>query len=165
MQTAILCDFPYAHNPFHQHPFALSKYQYFSDMETESLSCPEQRHESSGLRPEAVWYQCRRCTNCCRWPGQVKLTEADLSRIAEFLGMSGWDFIQRHTRLRPDRLGLSLLEHPDGSCEFLDGMDCRIQAVKPEQCRGFPNEWNFPGWREVCEAVPVFRNDGGPLSD
>jgi hypothetical protein len=27
--------------------------------------------------------------------------------------------------------------------------------VKPEQCSGFPNKWNFPGWRQVCEAIPV----------
>jgi hypothetical protein len=27
--------------------------------------------------------------------------------------------------------------------------------VKPEQCAGFPNKWNFTGWRQVCEAIPV----------
>ena len=47
----------------------------------------------------------------------------------------------------------------DGGMEttfiFLDGIDCTIQAVKPRQCRGFPNEWNFAGWRKHCEAVPV----------
>jgi hypothetical protein len=29
-----------------------------------------------------------------------------------------------------------------------------VQPAKPVQCAGFPNTWNFPGWREVCEAVP-----------
>ena len=38
---------------------------------------------------------------------------------------------------------------------FLEGRDCAIQPVKPRQCAGFPNTWNFPGWREACEAVPV----------
>ena len=38
---------------------------------------------------------------------------------------------------------------------MLDGNRCTIQAVKPIQCRGFPNQWNFPGWRKVCEAIPV----------
>jgi Fe-S-cluster containining protein len=107
---------------------------------------------------ESVWFACQRCTNCCRWPGQVRLTEADITRIAAFLGMSEWDFIQNHTRLQPSRRGLALLEQEDGACEFLEGRDCRIQPVKPEQCRGFPNEWNFPGWREVCEAIPVVKN-------
>lgn len=88
----------------------------------------------------------------------MRLTEADIPRIAAFLGLSEWDFIQQHTRLDASRRGLSLLEGPegtDGACAFLDGRDCRLQEVKPEQCRGFPNAWNFPGWREVCEAVPM----------
>lgn len=106
-----------------------------------------------------VWFQCQRCTNCCRWPGEVRLREEEIPAIAGFLGMSEQEFVQRHTRLQASRKGLSLLEEPDGRCEFLDGRDCRLQPVKPAQCRGFPNEWNFPGWREVCEAIPVLRPD------
>jgi uncharacterized protein len=26
--------------------------------------------------------------------------------------------------------------------------------VKPQQCRDFPNLWNFPGFEKVCHAVP-----------
>jgi uncharacterized protein len=48
-----------------------------------------------------------------------------------------------------------LQENPDGTCVFLEGRNCRIHPVKPDQCAGFPNTWNFPGWREVCEAIPV----------
>jgi len=100
-------------------------------------------------------YLCQRCTNCCRWPGFVKLTDADIPAIASFLGMEERQFIQEFTRLRPSRDGLALTDQPDGACIFLDGRDCRIQPVKPAQCGGFPNTWNFPGWREVCEAVEV----------
>ena len=32
---------------------------------------------------------------------------------------------------------------------------CRINPVKPRQCRDFPNKWNFPGWRELCRAQEV----------
>lgn len=103
---------------------------------------------------ESVWYVCQRCTNCCRWPGQVRLREPEISAIAAFLGLSEWDFIQRFTRLQISRQGLSLVEKTDGSCIFLEGKDCRIQPVKPQQCRDFPNGWNFPGWREVCHAIP-----------
>jgi len=73
--------------------------------------------------------------------------------------MSEWDFIQRHTRLLPNRGGLALTEAASGACIFLEerggseGVACAIQAVKPHQCKGFPNTWNFPGWRDVCEAV------------
>lgn len=104
-----------------------------------------------------VYYQCQRCTNCCRWPGQVKIGNAEISAISDFLGISEFDFIQQYTRLRPSRDGLALVEKENGECIFLDGRDCAIQPVKPVQCKGFPNEWNFPGWRNVCEAIPVPR--------
>lgn len=111
----------------------------------------------------AMFYQCQRCTRCCRWPGDVKVSDAEIESIAAFLGMSVEDFIARYTRLRADRRGLSLTDHPDHSCIFLDGRDCRINEVKPQQCRDFPNKWRFPGWRQVCEAVPVPRpaEEGG----
>ena len=109
-------------------------------------------------RVNGVYYQCQRCTNCCKWPGQVKLTENDIVRMADFLGLEEREFIETWTRLRPDRQGLALLnkgEGGEGECIFLDGRDCRVNAVKPAQCAGFPNTWNFPGWRDVCEAIPV----------
>ena len=102
-----------------------------------------------------VHYQCQRCANCCRWPGFVRLDDEDIAAIAGHLALSEHEFIQRFTRLRPQRDGLALIDQPDGACVFLDGRDCRVQPVKPRQCRGFPNAWNFPGWREVCEAIPV----------
>ena len=104
-----------------------------------------------------VYYQCQRCTNCCRWPGFVKVDEADIAAIAAHLGVAEYEFIQRYTRLRPRRDGLALIDKPSGECVFLEGADCAVQAVKPGQCRGFPNAWNFPGWRAVCEAVPLPR--------
>lgn len=104
-----------------------------------------------------VYYQCQRCTNCCRWPGFVKITDDDIAALSRFLGVSDFDFIQSYTRLRQYRDGLALIEKPNGECIFLDGRDCSVQAVKPKQCKGFPNEWNFPGRRAVCEAVPVPR--------
>lgn len=117
-----------------------------------TTSCPQ---NGSASRAEAPRYLCQRCTNCCRWPGFVKLTEADIAAISRHLGLEENDFIQRFTRLRPRRDGLALIDQADGACLFLAGKECRVQPVKPVQCRGFPNEWNFPGWRDVCEAIEV----------
>lgn len=97
-------------------------------------------------------YVCQRCTACCRWPGQVRLCEDEIRDLALHLGLDEHAFIQRYARLRPDRRGLALEERPDGACIFLDGQDCRVQAVKPRQCREFPNGWRFPGWENVCHA-------------
>ena len=102
-------------------------------------------------------YQCVRCGNCCRWPGDVNVTAEEVKTIASYLGMSEEAFIADCTRLNANRTGLSIIDKANGECLFLEGVNvCRIQAVKPIQCSGFPNLWNFPGWREKCEAIEVF---------
>ena len=105
--------------------------------------------------PKKIYYQCQRCAKCCQWPGDVVLWEDEITRIAAFVDLPRDEFIDRYTRLRANRTGLSLIEKENGACIFLDGIHCRINAVKPEQCKDFPNKWNFPGWRERCEAIPV----------
>ncbi len=102
-----------------------------------------------------IFWECDRCTACCRWPGQVKATEEEIARIAAFLGMTTDNFVQNHTRLNAARNGLVLLDQADGSCAFLAGNDCSINPVKPQQCRDFPNLWNFPGFTETCRAKPI----------
>jgi len=106
-----------------------------------------------------VFHECQRCTACCRWPGQARVTDAEIARLAAFKGMSEHDFIQQFTRLRHDRRGLVLQEKPDGACVFLDGNDCSVQPVKPQQCRDFPNLWNFPGFEKICHAIPRLVNN------
>jgi len=101
-----------------------------------------------------IFFECQRCTACCRWPGQVRLTDAEITRLAAFKGISEADFIQQFTRLRWDRGGLALQEKPDGGCIFLEGDDCSVQAVKPQQCRDFPNLWNFSCFQQSCKAFP-----------
>jgi len=101
-----------------------------------------------------VFLECQRCTACCRWPGQVKLTDVEISRLADFKGLSEDSFVEQFTRLRSDRRGLALLDKPNGECVFLDGDDCSVQPVKPQQCRDFPNLWNFPSAQNSCQAIP-----------
>ena len=96
-------------------------------------------------------FVCRRCANCCRWPGFVRITDDEISAISNHLALSENDFIQRFARLRPQRTGLALRDNPDdGSCIFLRGNACAIQAVKPRQCREFPEHWRHPEWRRHC---------------
>jgi uncharacterized protein len=101
-----------------------------------------------------IFWECQRCTACCRWPGQVRLASEEVSRLAAFKRLSEFEFIQRYTRLRPDRQGLALEEKPNGECIFLEGQNCAVQPAKPQQCRDFPNGWNFPGFEGICRAVP-----------
>jgi prepilin-type N-terminal cleavage/methylation domain-containing protein len=101
-----------------------------------------------------VRYDCQRCTACCRWPGWVRVDADEIAAMARLLGQEEGSFIQEYTQLRPQRDGLALVNRANGECVFLEGRDCRVQGAKPRQCQGFPNTWNFPGWREVCEARP-----------
>lgn len=102
----------------------------------------------------AIFYECQRCTACCRWPGQVKVTDEEIHQMAGFVGLTDFEFIQRYTRLRSDRQGLALMDKPNGECIFLSGNHCTVQPVKPQQCRDFPNLWNFPGFEKICRAIP-----------
>jgi len=101
-----------------------------------------------------VFHDCQRCTACCRWPGQVRLTTAEITRLADFLQLDETVFIERYTRLQHDRRGLALVEKPSGACGFLIGNDCAIQPVKPQQCRDFPNLWKYPDAEKFCRAIP-----------
>lgn len=64
-------------------------------------------------------------------------------------------FTEQYTRLRNDRLGLSLRDQADGACIFLAGSPatCHIQAVKPRQCRDFPMQWKYEDLNAICEAM------------
>lgn len=84
----------------------------------------------------------------------MRLRDGEIDRLAAHLGLSSHDFIQQHTRLTSDRRGLALLDKPNGECSFLEGNDCRVQPVKPQQCRDFPNLWSFPGAQDHCRALP-----------
>jgi len=84
----------------------------------------------------------------------VRLAEGEVARLAAFKDLGQVEFIQRFTRPTKDRSGLSLQEKQNGECVFLDGGDCSVQPVKPQQCRDFPNLWNFPGFEKICRAIP-----------
>jgi len=86
----------------------------------------------------AIFHECQRCTACCRWPGDVRLGDGEVARLATCTGMTEVEFIQRFACISHDHRGLSLEEKPDGSCVVLDGHACAVQPVKPQQCRAIP---------------------------
>ncbi len=89
------------------------------------------------------------CTNCCCRRGYVYLTEADLARAAEFLGMTAAAFQAKYVyrtknviRLRKPR---------NSQCHFLNEGGCAIHPAKPTQCR------IFPFWPELIEDRQQWR--------
>ena len=100
-------------------------------------------------------FHCRCCGACCRIKdGFVRVSEAEVARIAAFLGMSESDFIERETEIAPDRKSLMLKSLLDGSCAYLTADNlCHINPVKPGKCRTFPFEWVNPDSATVCPEL------------
>lgn len=109
-------------------------------------------------------FECRRCGACCRIKdGIVRLSDAEIKRIAGFLGMSEADFIENETVLSPDRRCLVLKDAPDGGCAMLDERGlCRIHEVKPDKCRTFPYEWTNADSAGYCPGLKDVRNTPYP---
>jgi hypothetical protein len=95
-------------------------------------------------------FKCLKCGACCRQKGYVRLEKSDPDRIADFLGMDVFQFIEIYTILTKDRQTLSLKEEADGACIFLTADGCRINAVKPSQCLDFPLKWKFTEMDAIC---------------
>jgi Fe-S-cluster containining protein len=99
-------------------------------------------------------FTCQRCGACCRVPGYVALEPGEAESIAAFLGLDVYAFTTQYTTLTFTRKELSLIEQEDGSCIFLQpDITCRIQPIKPGQCRGFPSQWKSPRLREACPGL------------
>ena len=102
-------------------------------------------------------FVCQGCGACCRIKnGIVRVGEAEIKRIADFLGMSEQSFINNETEVAPDRKGLILKSRPDDSCVYLtEDNRCRIHPVKPDKCRTFPLEWKNEDSDKVCPALKI----------
>ena len=91
------------------------------------------------------------------------MTESDTARLSAHLALSEQDFIDRHTRLAPNRLQLALLDQADGSCAFLEGNRCSVYEARPEQCRTFPYAWSVAeGCPEIDKLVACEKNIDQP---
>lgn len=84
----------------------------------------------------------------------MRVSDAEIARIADFLGMPEAAFIANETEIAPDRRGLMLKSRPDGACVYLtDDNRCRIHTVKPDKCRTFPFAWVNPDSDAVCPGL------------
>ena len=113
-------------------------------------------------------FHCRCCGACCRIKdGIVRVSDAEISRIAAYLGMDEAEFIANETELAPDRKGLVLKSRDDGACVYLDENNlCRINPVKPDKCRSFPFEWTNPDSSAICpELAGAFVGYGGGIKN
>jgi uncharacterized protein len=99
---------------------------------------------------EALRFECQPgCTECCRQKGFVYLTDADLPRMADFLGLTVQEFARRYVYRTRNRIRLRVPR--DANCYFLREGGCSIHPAKPTQCR------IFPYWPELLESRREWR--------
>ncbi|PID69205.1 MAG: zinc/iron-chelating domain-containing protein [Flavobacteriales bacterium] len=79
---------------------------------------------------------CLSCANCCKTTSPI-FTAKDIGRIAKFLKISEYNFIQKY--LYRDNEGYMVLQV--APCAFLDKIDnkCLIYDVRPKACREYPH--------------------------
>jgi Fe-S-cluster containining protein len=95
-------------------------------------------------------FKCIGCGACCRQDGYVRLKKNEPDKIASFLKMDIYAFIEKYTILTRDRQMLSLIDKPNGACIFLTSKGCMINDVKPSQCLEFPFSWKFKAFKDIC---------------
>jgi Fe-S-cluster containining protein len=80
-------------------------------------------------------FDCRQCGDCCRGYGGTYVTNADIQRIAGYIGEDPADFVRRYCQISGRRPVLAQAEN--GYCIFWQKL-CTIHPVKPRMCRRWP---------------------------
>lgn len=109
------------------------------------------RWYKDGLR-----FECTQCGRCCTGaPGYVWLTRAEITELAELLGLAVEQFTKRFVRKVGRRY--SLKEKANNDCVFFDG-GCTVYSARPRQCRTYPfwpeNLKSPQAWDDVAQECP-----------
>ena len=89
-----------------------------------------------------------------KWPVEVIVSVIEITAMAKELGLSANEFTEKYTKLWEQRNGLTLKNNQNGSRVLLKDRSCLVHSTKPKQCKDFPNNWRFKGWRQICDATP-----------
>lgn len=119
--------------------------------------------------PPAIRFACTDCGKCCTGaPGAVRVTEEEISRLADLVGLERVNFCEKYVRDFPAGFASdeavhslprwSLREQADGSCIFFREGRCSVYSARPAQCRAYPfwlkNLRNADAWRRTAEFCP-----------
>jgi Fe-S-cluster containining protein len=109
-------------------------------------------------------FSCTQCGDCCKGFGGTYLADTDIAAIADYLGMSSSDLLERYCVLSGSRPVLAQGE--DGYCVFFDG-NCSIHPVKPKMCKKWPYLENVladpVNWRIMADMCPGMKGEADPV--
>ena len=107
-----------------------------------------------------VLFKCTQCGDCCKGYGGTFLTDADIDRIAAFIGAENFEFKRRYCVSSGNRQVLA--QQPNGYCIFYD-RNCSIHPVKPRMCRQWPFieslKIELANWRIMASVCPGMNTD------
>lgn len=105
-------------------------------------------------------FSCRKdCSKCCGGsPGYVFMTEEEISRLHQRLGIDRDTFLLNYTKTVGDRISLLDVEEDNWNCILLKEGRCSVYEDRPLQCRTFPfwpqNIISEGEWKETAEECP-----------
>ena len=111
-------------------------------------------------RENGLCFTCQAgCAACCKISGKVEISDQDVVRMAQHIGVEEHVFRQKYTRGNKKSLELEELE--TGPCVMLDANDrCSVYEVRPLQCRTYPfwdeviaNDFTWLLERDFCPGI------------
>lgn len=122
---------------------------------------------------DGLAFSCTQCGNCCTGPsGYVWISDEEIDRLSEHLGLSRDETLKRYCRKLQGRISLKeKREGKDYPCIFLTTVDqpmpdgttrskrtCAIYPVRPLQCRTWPfwegNLASDDDWERASRKCP-----------
>jgi len=119
---------------------------------------------------EGLRFKCTGCGKCCSGPsGYVWVTKKEVEEMADFLGITPFEFAQKY--LREIDGEYSLIEKKgqgnNYDCIFLKDNKCQVYGARPTQCRTFPwwpdNLESKKAWEECARECEGIDHPDAPL--
>lgn len=102
------------------------------------------------------------CGHCCHGEGGIILSPKDQARLAEHLGMSVEDMLEKYATTTNGKL--NLITGEDGYCVFYKE-GCSIHPGRPDICRAWPffrgNLVDAMSWEMIQEYCPGVNPEAG----
>lgn len=85
-------------------------------------------------------FKCQNCGNCCKFKGYVYVTPEEIQKIAAYLNIFIFDFMNKYTVKKNNQY---LISSPifNPTCFLDENNRCKIYPVRPKSCQTYP-DWD-----------------------